>query len=102
MAFDPASGQLLTGSLMDYAAPRARDLPSFAVGFQETPSPRNPLGVKGAGESGTIGAPAAVVNAIIDALSPLGPVRIDMPLTPFNVWQAMKALAPRIGSGSRK
>lgn len=95
LVHDPATGQLLTGSLMDYAAPRARDLPDIAVAFQETPSPNNPLGVKGAGENGTVGAPAAVVNAVLDALAPLGVTHIDMPLTPFRVWRAMlEAAAP--------
>ena len=90
LVHDHATGQLLSGSLMDYAPPRARDLPDFAVAFQETPSPNNPLGVKGAGENGTVGAPAAVVNAVLDALAPLGVTRIDMPLTPYRVWQAMQ------------
>jgi carbon-monoxide dehydrogenase large subunit len=78
---------------MDYAAPRARDLPMIETSFIETPSPRNPLGVKGAGESGAVGAPAAIVNAVIEALSPLGVTRLDMPLTPFNVWRAIQAAA---------
>jgi carbon-monoxide dehydrogenase large subunit len=93
VSHDGATGQLLSGSLMDYAAPRARDLPMIETHFIETPSPRNPLGVKGAGESGSVGAPAAVVNAALDALSPLGIAAIDMPLTPFNVWRAMQAAA---------
>jgi carbon-monoxide dehydrogenase large subunit len=84
-------GQLLTGSLMDYALPRASDLPPFVTGLQETLAPDNVLGVKGAGESGTIGAPAAVVNAVLDALAPLGVRHLDMPLTPFRVWSAIAA-----------
>jgi carbon-monoxide dehydrogenase large subunit len=86
------TGQLITGSFMDYTMPRASDLPSFRTAFQETLSPDNPLGVKGAGECGTIGAPAAVVNAVIDALAPLGVRSLDMPLTPLRVWSAIKAV----------
>ena len=85
------AGQPLTGSFMDYAMPRASDLPSFRTARQETPSPDNLLGVKGAGESGTIGAPAALVNAVIDALAPLGVRHLDMPLTPLRVWQAIQS-----------
>jgi len=86
-----AAGQPLTGSFMDYAMPRAGDLPAFRTARQETPSPDNLLGVKGAGESGTIGAPAALVNAVIDALAPLGITHLDMPLTPLRVWQAIES-----------
>jgi carbon-monoxide dehydrogenase large subunit len=86
-----AAGQPLTGSFMDYAMPRASDLPSFSTARQETLSPDNTLGVKGCGESGTIGAPAALVNAVIDALAPLGVRHLDMPLTPLRVWQAMQS-----------
>src|SRR3546814_5680982 len=70
--YDPESGQLLAGSYMDYAMPRADVLPSFTLDFQETPATNNPLGVKGAGESDTIGAPPAVANAVVDALWHLG------------------------------
>jgi aerobic carbon-monoxide dehydrogenase large subunit len=87
-------GQLLTGSFMDYPMPRASDLPAFRCMRQETPSPDNILGVKGAGESGTIGAPAAVVNAAIDALAPLGVRSLDMPLTPMRVWSAIVLSRP--------
>jgi carbon-monoxide dehydrogenase large subunit len=83
-------GQLLTGSLMDYGAPRADDLPSFETGGQETPAPGNALGVKGVGESGCIGAPSAIVNAALDALAALGVTALDMPLTPARVWQAIR------------
>lgn len=89
--YDPASGQLLSGSFMDYAMPRASDIPSIRTTFQETLAPGNPLGAKGAGESGTIGAPAAIVNAVVDALSPLGLTHIDMPLIPRTVWRAINA-----------
>jgi aerobic carbon-monoxide dehydrogenase large subunit len=88
--YDPESGQLLTGTYMDYALPRADDLPSFKVGTKETPCTHNPLGVKGCGEAGAIGAPAAVINAIVDALAPLGVRDIEMPATPERVWRAIR------------
>ena len=83
--YDPDSGQLLTGSYMDYAMPRADNLPSFKVGFTVTPCPHNPLGVKGCGEAGAIAAPAAVMNAVTNAL---GIKHMDMPATPEKVWLA--------------
>ena len=79
-------GQLLTGTLMDYALPNARMVPTFVTDFVETPSPYNPLGAKGAGEAGCIGAPPAIVNAVLDALAPLGISAIDMPLRPEKIW----------------
>jgi len=82
--YDRESGQLVTGSYMDYAMPRADDLPDFEVGMTITPCPSNPIGVKGCGEAGAIAAPAAVVNAITDAL---GVKRFDMPATPEKVWR---------------
>jgi carbon-monoxide dehydrogenase large subunit len=82
--YDRESGQLVTGSYMDYAMPRADDLPDFEVGMTVTPCPSNPIGVKGCGEAGAIAAPAAVVNAITDAL---GVKRFDMPATPEKVWR---------------
>ncbi|MEQ8602058.1 MAG: xanthine dehydrogenase family protein molybdopterin-binding subunit [Marivibrio sp.] len=84
-------GQLLTGSLMDYALPRAADMPPIATGRRETPSPANSLGAKGVGEAGTIGAPPAVVNAALDALAPFGVAHLDMPLTAERIWSALKA-----------
>ena len=84
------SGQLLTGSFMDYAIPRADDLPMFELDRTVTPCPHNPLGVKGAGEAGTIAATPAVVNAVLDALAPFGVSDIRMPLTPERVWRAMQ------------
>ncbi len=84
-------GQLLNGSYMDYALPRADDLPSFETDRTVTPCPHNPLGVKGAGEAGTIGATPAIVNAVVDALWHLGVRDIQMPLTPQRVWQAIQA-----------
>jgi carbon-monoxide dehydrogenase large subunit len=85
-AFDPDSGQLLSGSFMDYALPRAEDLPDIEVEFVEVPCGTNPLGVKGAGEAGAVGSPPALINAIIDAL---GVDHIDMPATPERVWRAL-------------
>ena len=80
------SGQLITGSLMDYALPRADTVPHYELARTVTPSPVNPMGVKGAGETGTIAATPAVVNAVVDALSPLGIKHLDMPMTPAHLW----------------
>jgi carbon-monoxide dehydrogenase large subunit len=88
--YDRGSGQLLTGSFMDYPMPRADLMPEINTALEEVPCKTNPLGVKGIGESGTIGAPPSVINAIIDALKPLGVTDIDMPATPARVWQAMQ------------
>jgi len=84
-------GQLLTGSMMDYAVPMAEVLPSFETDRTVTPSPVNPLGIKGAGEAGTIAASPAVVNAVMDALAPFGVKHIDMPLKPEKVWRALRS-----------
>jgi carbon-monoxide dehydrogenase large subunit len=84
------SGQLLSGSLMDYALPKADDLPSFETDRTETPTPLNPLGVKGAGETGTIASTPAVANAVLDALAPFGIAHIDLPLTPERIWGAIR------------
>ncbi|HXR55628.1 MAG TPA: xanthine dehydrogenase family protein molybdopterin-binding subunit [Casimicrobiaceae bacterium] len=89
--YDADSGQLLTGSLMDYALPRADDVPSFKVGTKVTPCTHNPLGAKGCGEAGAIGAPAAVMNAVMDALAPVGVTHLDMPASPHRVWRAIRA-----------
>jgi aerobic carbon-monoxide dehydrogenase large subunit len=83
------NGQLLTGEFMDYAIPRASDVPEFVLGHTVTPSPVNPLGVKGVGEAGTIGATPAIANAVLDALQPLGIDHLDLPLTPERVWRAI-------------
>jgi len=83
-------GQLLTGTLMDYAVPRADDVPAVTIEKMHTPSPRNPLGAKGLGEAGCIAIPPAVVNAVVDALVPFGVTHVDMPLTPEKLWQAMR------------
>ena len=88
--YDEETGQLLTGTLMDYALPRADDVPSFVVETIATPSPNNFLGFKGVGELPTNGAPAALANAVLDALTPLGVRHLDMPLTAERVWQALQ------------
>src|SRR5262244_2008673 len=85
-----ADGQLMTGTLMDYAVPHADDLPSFKTDQTVTPSPRNPMGAKGIGEAATIGATPAIVNAVVDALKSFGVRHLDMPLRPERVWQALK------------
>jgi carbon-monoxide dehydrogenase large subunit len=89
VVYDRDSAQLLTGTFMDYAMPRASDVPSFRTGFIATPAPSNPLGAKGASESGTIGAPAAIGNAVIDALWELGVRDITLPITSETVWRAL-------------
>ena len=83
-------GQLVTGTFVDYALPTAAELPSFETDRTETSSPVNSLGVKGVGEAGTIAASAAVTNAVIDALRPLGITYMNMPLSPMRVWQAIE------------
>jgi carbon-monoxide dehydrogenase large subunit len=88
--FDKETGQLLTGSYNDYAMPRADDLPSFALSTNVTLCTHNPLGVKGCGEAGAIGAPAAVANAVVDALKPLGIRHVEMPLTPERLWRTIQ------------
>jgi carbon-monoxide dehydrogenase large subunit len=91
-------GQLLSGTMMDYAVPRASQMPRIETAHTTTPSPVNPLGVKGTGEAGTIPAAAAVVSAVCDALAPLGITHIDKPLTPARVWAAIQQ-ARRGGKG---
>ena len=93
------SGQLLTGTMMDYAVPRASQMPRIETAHTVTPSPVNPLGVKGVGEAGTIASAACVVNAVCDALQPFGIRHIDKPLTPARVWAAIQATKQR-GSGA--
>ncbi len=90
VSYDPDTGQLMTGSLLDYAVPRAEHVPSIRSLFQETPSPTNPIGVKGIGESGSIAAPPCMVHAVLDALSPFGIKHLDMPMTPPRVWSAIQ------------
>jgi carbon-monoxide dehydrogenase large subunit len=89
--YDKETGQLLTGSLMDYAMPRADDMPQFQLDTVCTPCTHNPLGTKGCGEAGAIGSPPAVINAVLDALRPLGVKDLDMPATPARVWQAIQS-----------
>ena len=86
-----SDGNPLTASLLDYKVPSAAELPSFVVRHTETPTPRNPLGAKGIGESGTTGSTAAVWNAVVDALAPYGVLHLDMPFTPERVWRAIHA-----------
>ena len=89
--YDPETAQLLTGSFMDYAMPRADDVPAFDCGFHNVPCTANPLGVKGAGEAGAVGAPPAVINAVVDALHARAGVKhIDMPATREKVWRALR------------
>ncbi|OGA17222.1 MAG: carbon monoxide dehydrogenase [Betaproteobacteria bacterium RIFCSPLOWO2_02_FULL_63_19] len=90
IVYDRESGQLLSGSFTDYCMPRSDDIPDIETEFVEIPCKTNPLGVKGAGEAGTVGAPPTVINALLDALRPLGVEHIDMPATPARVWEAMR------------
>lgn len=91
--YDRETGQLLSGSFVDYAMPRADDLPSLGTSFLEVPCKTNPLGIKGAGEAGAVGSPPAVINALLDALRPLGVDHIDMPATPSRVWECIQRAA---------
>ena len=88
--FDPDNGQLLTGSFMDYAMPRAHHLCNMEIKSHPTATTTNPLGVKGAGEAGCVGAMPAVGNAVVDALAHLGVTDIEMPATPERIWRAIK------------
>ena len=91
VVFDRDSGQMLSASFMDYAMPRAADLPAhYELDFIDVPAKTNPLGVKGVGEAGCVGAPPAVMNAILDAVRPLGVRHLDMPATPQRDWQAIQ------------
>ena len=89
--YDPESGQMLAGSLMDYAMPRASDLVNYITEISEVPSSTHPLGIRPAGEGGTVPALAVTVNAIVDALSDFGVRHVEMPATPERVWQAIQA-----------
>jgi carbon-monoxide dehydrogenase large subunit len=93
-----AGGQLLSGSYMDYTMPRADDLPNIKVGSETTLCTHNPLGVKGCGEAGTIGSSAAVINAVVDALSDYGVRHIDMPATPQKIWAILQAGPQRLAA----
>lgn len=88
--YETESGQLLTASFLDYTMPRADTMPDIQFAWQEIPSPTNPLGIKGAGEAGTVGAAPALVNAVLDALAPLGIGQIDMPVTPLKIWELLR------------
>ena len=90
IVYDP-SGQLLTGSFTDYCMPRADAVPPFAFAYNEIACKSNVLGIKGAGEAGAIGAPPAIINAVVDALSGLGVRHVDMPATPEKIWRAIQA-----------
>ena len=90
VVYDPETGQLLAGSFMDYVMPRADDFPMFAVGHNEVPTETNLMGAKGGGEGGTTPAPAAIVNAIVDALRDYGVTHLQMPVTAEKIWRAME------------
>jgi len=90
VGYDADSGQLLTGSLMDYALPRADTLPTISIDFSPVPSPTNSLGAKGGGEGGTVAATPAIMNAILNAMAPLGVTDLPMPATPERVWRAIR------------
>jgi carbon-monoxide dehydrogenase large subunit len=93
--YDAESGQMLSGSLMDYALPRAQDLPDFDIRLSGVPTRANPLGVKGSGQAGAMASPQAIIAAVLDALAPLGVSHIDMPATPERVWRAMQGAGRR-------
>jgi carbon-monoxide dehydrogenase large subunit len=95
------TGQLLTGSLMDYGLPKAAGLPRLQLSRTETPSPVNPLGIKGIGEAGTVGSTPAIVNAVIDALAPFGVTHVDMPLTPQKIWRVCQDAKTAAAGGRR-
>ena len=97
LRYDADSGQPLTGSFMDYAMPRADHLPALVVAFNEVRTATNDLGVKGVGELGTNGAAPTVINAVLDALKPLGVEHIEMPATPERVWRAIAEARARDG-----
>jgi carbon-monoxide dehydrogenase large subunit len=90
IVYDKSNGQMLTASFMDYPMPRAEDVPPINVISNPTPTASNPLGVKGVGEAGTVGALPAIMNAIIDALVPMGVRHLDMPATPCRIWTALQ------------
>jgi carbon-monoxide dehydrogenase large subunit len=90
IVYDKESGQLITGSFLDYGMPRADDSCSYDLGNNPVPTKLNPIGAKGAGEAGNVGGLGAIMNAIVDALSPLGITNIDMPATPSKVWHAIQ------------
>ncbi len=95
VSYDPQSGNLVSGTLLDYLLPGSTDIPRFDLELAEIPATTNPLGVKGVGESGPIGPPSAIINAVLDALRPLGVDHIDMPASPRRVWEAIVAAGAR-------
>ena len=95
VVYDHDSGQLLTGSLMDYGIPRAETMPRISIDFSPVPSTTNPLGAKGVGEGGTVASTPTVMNAILDALAPLGVSDVPMPATPERIWRAIRERTPR-------
>lgn len=97
-AYDAETGQMAGATLMDYAMPRAEDSPPFRTVLMEVPSPSNPLGVKPGSEGGAAVAPAAIANAIVDALSEYGVTHIELPATPERVWRAMRAGSSAAGA----
>ena len=99
VVYDAESGQLLTGSFMDYAMPRFDTLPEMHIGSNPVPTKLNPIGAKGAGEAGTVGALPAVMNGVLDALAPLGVRELDMPATAERVWRAIQS-ARKVGGRS--
>jgi aerobic carbon-monoxide dehydrogenase large subunit len=99
IGYDASSGQMTAATFMDYAMPRAADIPALDVSFVEVPTTANPLGAKGAGQAGAIAAPPVVVNALLDALRPLGVGHLDMPATPSRIWQAIQAARASDASG---
>jgi carbon-monoxide dehydrogenase large subunit len=101
VVYDRESGQLLTASFMDYAMPRADTLSDMVIGSNPVPTKLNPLGAKGAGEAGTVGALPAVINAVMDAIAPLGVVNFDMPATSERVWQAIQDTHHTVGTTRR-
>ena len=94
VVYDRDSGQLLSGSFTDYCMPRADDLCAFEVGYVEVPCKTNPLGIKGVGEAGAVGSPPTITNALVDALKPLGVAHVEMPATPWRVWDAIRRARP--------
>jgi carbon-monoxide dehydrogenase large subunit len=93
--YDSESGQMLSGSFMDYQLPRAIDLPDLDITLTGVPTKANPLGVKGSGQAGAIAAPQTIINALLDALAPLGVTHIDMPATPERVWRVIQRAGTR-------
>jgi carbon-monoxide dehydrogenase large subunit len=94
VAYDRTSGQLLSVGFTEYCMPRSDNLPPFTLGFHDVPCATNPIGVKGIGEAGSVGAPPTVINSILDALAPLGVDHIDMPATPARIWESLRRVGP--------